>query len=99
VLTANASSVPVLAVAVVLWGFSFNMIPVIVQLWGARVEPERTESAMSLSVTAFQVAITAGSALGGLLLDGYGVRPLLLVGAGAAVVAGIGWAFLRIPRS
>lgn len=99
VLTANASSVPVLAVAVVLWGFSFNMIPVIVQLWGARVEPERTESAMSLSVTAFQVAITAGSALGGLLLDGYGVRPLLLVGAAAAVAAGIGWAFLRIPRS
>jgi predicted MFS family arabinose efflux permease len=99
VLTANASSVPVLTVAVVLWGFSFNMIPVVVQLWGARVEPERTESAMSLSVTAFQVAITAGSALGGLLLDGYGVRPLLLVGAGAAVAAGIGWALLRIPRS
>ncbi|MFD2797005.1 MFS transporter [Promicromonospora vindobonensis] len=98
VLTANASSVPVLTVAVVLWGFAFNMIPVIVQLWGARVEPQRTESAMSLSVTAFQVAITVGSALGGLLLDGYGVRPLLLVGAGAAVAAGLGWAFLRIPR-
>lgn len=97
-LTANASSVPVLTVAVVLWGFAFNMIPVVVQLWGARVEPQRTESAMSLSVTAFQVAITVGSALGGALLDGYGVRPLLLVGAGAAVAAGIGWALLRIPR-
>jgi len=99
VLTASASSVPVLTVAVVLWGFSFNMIPVIVQLWGARVEPQRTESAMSLSVTAFQVAITVGSALGGALLDGYGVRPLLLVGAVAAVAAGLGWAFLRIPRT
>ena len=97
-LTANASSVPVLTVAVVLWGFAFNMIPVVVQLWGARVEPQRTESAMALSVTAFQVAITVGSALGGALLDGYGVRPLLLVGAGTAVAAGLGWAFLRIPR-
>ncbi|MEU4388153.1 MFS transporter [Promicromonospora sp. NPDC023805] len=98
VLSATASSVPVLTVAVVLWGFAFNMVPVMVQLWGARVEPARTESAMSLIVTAFQVAITVGSALGGLLLDGYGVRSLLLVGAGAAVAAGIGWAFLRIPR-
>jgi predicted MFS family arabinose efflux permease len=97
-LTATASSVPVLTVAVVLWGFAFNMVPVIVQLWGSRVEPHRTESAMSLSVTAFQVAITVGSALGGALLDGYGVRPLLMVGAGAAVAAGLGWAFLRIPR-
>lgn len=99
VVTANASSVPVLTVAVVLWGFAFNMVPVMVQLWGARVEPRQTESAMALIVTAFQVAITVGSALGGLLLDGYGVRSLLLVGAGAAVAAGLGWAFLRIPRS
>lgn len=98
VLTANASSVPVLTAAVVLWGLAFNMVPVVVQLWGSRVEPKRTESAMSLSVTAFQVAITVGSALGGALLDGYGVRPLLMVGAGAAVAAGLGWAVLRIPR-
>ncbi|GAB3173395.1 MFS transporter [Myceligenerans halotolerans] len=98
VLTATAGSVPVLAVAVVLWGFTFNMVPVIVQLWGARVEPERTESAMALTVTAFQVAITVGATLGGTLLDRYGVGPLLVVGAGAAVAAGIGWALLRIPR-
>lgn len=98
VLTATASSVPVLTVAVVLWGFSFNMVPVITQLWGARVEPVRTESAMALTVTAFQVAITVGAALGGALLDGHGIRSLLVVGAGAAVAAGIGWALLRIPR-
>ncbi|MBO0609938.1 MFS transporter [Myceligenerans salitolerans] len=99
VLTAIAGSVPVLAVAVVLWGFAFNMVPVVTQLWGARVEPARAESAMALTVTAFQVAITVGAALGGALLDGYGVRPLLVVGAGAAVAAGLGWAFLRIPRA
>lgn len=99
VLTAFASSVPVLAVAVVLWGFSISMVPVITQLWVTRVEPERAESAMSLQVTAFQIAITAGSSLGGVLLDGHGVRPLMLVGAAAAVAAGLGWAFLRVPRA
>ncbi|WP_423462253.1 MFS transporter [Promicromonospora sp. MS192] len=97
-LTAAATSVPVLTVAVVLWGLSMSMMPVITQLWVTRVEPERAESAMSLQVTAFQVAITAGSSLGGALLDGHGVQSLLLVGAGAAVAAGLGWAVLRVPR-
>lgn len=98
-LTAAATSVPVLAAAVVLWGLAMSMMPVITQLWVTRVEPERAESAMSLQVTAFQVAITAGSALGGALLDGHGVQSLLLVGAGAAVAAGLGWAVLRVPRT
>ncbi|MFC4630696.1 MFS transporter [Promicromonospora alba] len=99
VLAAFATSVPVLAVAMVLWGLSISMMPVITQLWVTRVEPERAESAMSLQVTAFQVAITVGAALGGALLDGHGVQSLLLVGAGAAVAAGIGWAVLRVPRT
>jgi len=98
VLTALAPSVPVLAVAVVLWGLSMSMVPVITQLWVTRVEPERAESAMSLQVTAFQVAITAGSVVGGALLDRHGVESLLLVGAAAAVAAGLGWAALRVPR-
>ncbi|WP_084468204.1 MFS transporter [Promicromonospora sukumoe] len=98
VLTAYASTVPVLAVAVVLWGLSMSMVPVFSQLWVTRVESERAESAMSLQVTAFQIAITVGSSLGGALLDGHGVRPLMLVGAAAAVAAGLGWAVLRVPR-
>jgi DHA1 family purine ribonucleoside efflux pump-like MFS transporter len=97
-LTATAASVPALVVAIVLWGAALNMVPVATQLWVTRVEPERAESAMSLQVTAFQVAITIGSAAGGALLDGYGVRTPLLVGAAAAVAAGLGWALLRVPR-
>jgi DHA1 family purine ribonucleoside efflux pump-like MFS transporter len=99
VLTASASSVQGAALAIGLWGIAFNMVPVTTQLWVTRVEPTRTESAMSLQVTAFQVAITAGSAAGGALLDGYGVRAPLFVGAAAACAAGLGWAGLRIPRT
>ena len=98
-LTAVAPSVPVLAVAVTLWGLSFSMIPVVTQLWVTRVEPERSESAISLQVTAFQIAITVGAALGGVLLDGHGIRLLLVVGAVSAVAAGLGWAVLRVPRT
>lgn len=97
-LTATADSLPVLTLAIVLWGVAFNAVPVVTQLWVTRVESERIESAMSLQVTAFQVAITLGSAAGGALLDGFGVRTSLLVGAVSATVAGLVWALLRVPR-
>lgn len=98
-LTATAGSLPILTVAIVLWGVAFNMVPVVTQLWVTRIEPERAESAMSLQVTAFQVAITLGSALGGALLDGFGVRTPLFIGAAAAAAAGLVWALLRVPRA
>lgn len=97
--TATASSLPVLAIAIVLWGLAFNMVPVATQLWVTRVESERTESAVSLQVTAFQVAITLGSAIGGTLLDENGVQAPLLIGGAAAVAAGLGFAALRIPHT
>lgn len=96
-LAATATALPLLTVAIVLWGLAFNMVPVATQLWVTRVEPDRVESAMSLQVTAFQVAITAGSAVGGALLDGYGVGTPLVVGAVAALAAGLGFGLLRIP--
>ncbi|GAA2723078.1 MFS transporter [Actinocorallia aurantiaca] len=97
-LAVTATTLPVLSAAIVLWGLAFNMVPVATQLWVTRVEPERAESALSLQVTAFQVAITLGSASGGVLLDAYGVTSALLLGAASAVVAGLGFAMLRVPR-
>lgn len=96
-LTATASSLPVLVGAVVLWGLAFNSLPVATQLWMTRTEPERTESALSLQVMAFQVAITLGSAVGGALLDDYGVTVVLVAGAVAAIAAGIGFGAVRAP--
>ncbi len=89
---------PLLAIGAVLWGFAFNIVPVMGTLWVTRAEPERAESAVSLSVTAFQVAITIGAALGGALVDSSGVQTALVVGAIAAVVSGIGFALVRLPR-
>jgi DHA1 family purine ribonucleoside efflux pump-like MFS transporter len=99
VLAAMAGHVAVLALAVVVWGFAFNMVPVATQLWVTRTEPERAESAIALQVTAFQVAITLGAAAGGALLDGYGVTSALLLGAGFAAAAGTLFGALRAPRA
>src|SRR5690606_25321225 len=97
--TAAAGSLPVLTVAIVLWGLGFNMVPVATQIWVTRVEAARAESAMGLQVTAFQVAITLGSGAGGALLDGAGIRAPLLLGAATATVAGLIWAVIRVPRT
>ncbi|GGR50805.1 MFS transporter [Nocardioides luteus] len=98
VTTLLAGSTPVMALAMVVWGIGMNMIPVGTQLWVTRAEPERTESALALQVTAFQVAITIGAALGGAVLDQYGIGHVLVIGAGAAVVAAAGFAAIRLPR-
>jgi predicted MFS family arabinose efflux permease len=92
---AGATSLWVVAPAVVVWGFGMSMMPVATQLWVTRAEPKRTESALALQVTAFQAAIMLGSALGGQLLDAAGLTPVLLAGAGLALVGATGFAFLR----
>ncbi|MEU0267413.1 MFS transporter [Nocardioides sp. NPDC006303] len=98
VLTFLAESTPVMALAMTVWGFGFNLVPVGTQLWVTRVEPERTESALALQVTAFQIAITLGAALGGAVLDEYGVGRVLLIGAVGAVIAAAGFGAVRVPR-
>lgn len=92
---AGASSLWVVVPAVVLWGFGMNMVPVATQLWVTTAEPRRTESALALQVTAFQAAITLGSVLGGRLLDGAGLTPVLLTGAVLALVGAAGFATQR----
>jgi len=82
----------------VLWGFGFNMVPVATQLWVTRVEPERAESAMSLQVTAFQVAITLGAVTGGALVDARGVGTALVAGTVLATAGAVGFGLLRVPR-
>jgi predicted MFS family arabinose efflux permease len=87
----------VLVVGLLVWGFGAAMVPVAVQQWAARAEPRQAESAVALAVAAFQVAITAGSVGGGLLVDGPGVRAALLVGAGLGALAALGFAATRLP--
>jgi len=88
-LALDGAQVLVAGVAVAVWGLGFGAVPTLVQTWTARAAPDRLESASGLIVTAFQVAITAGAALGGLLVDGAGVRATLTAGGVAAVLGGV----------
>lgn len=99
VLVAWAPGLAVLTAGIALWGLAFSMVPVATQLWVSRVEPDHTESAVALQVTAFQVAITVGAASGGALVDAHGVVASLLLGAGVAALAGLAFASLRAARA
>jgi predicted MFS family arabinose efflux permease len=73
--------------AVGLWGFAFGVLPVGFQTWMVRVASDEAESAGGLLVSAFQVAITVGAVVGGILVDGFG--PYGAVGyLAAATLAG-----------
>ena len=87
-------------VTVFVWGVGFGAVPTMVQTWIAHVAPERLESAGGLVVSAFQIAITIGAAVGGLLVDSVGVQAAL-IGGGIAAVLGAGVlssARVRAPR-
>lgn len=100
VLLGTSEQTAILAIAVVLWGIGFNMVPVTTQLWVSAIEPRRVESAVALQVTAFQVAIMSGAVVGGLLVDHQGPSAAMLLGAGVGSAAAIGFASIAVrPRA
>jgi DHA1 family purine ribonucleoside efflux pump-like MFS transporter len=87
VLFVSGSSGLVAGIAVGLWGFAFGVLPVAFQTWMVRVASDEAESAGGLLVSAFQVAITVGAVVGGILVNGFG--PYGAVGyLAAATLAG-----------
>ncbi|ALE85778.1 MFS transporter [Pseudonocardia sp. HH130629-09] len=78
---------PVVVAGVAVWGLSFGAWLTVVSTWMARVVPDRMEAGGGLLVAGFQLGITVGAVVGGLLVDGVGVRVTL---AAAAVVATVG---------
>ncbi len=87
-ITAFAGASPVIAaVAIVLWGLSFGAFPVNVQAFLTQAAGDEAESGGALMLTAFQIAISAGAIVGGLVVDSIG--PLGVFGfAGVMALAG-----------
>jgi len=80
-------SVVVVAIAVAVWGFGFGAWPAVINTWAGRYIPDRLEAAGGLVVAGFQLAITLGAGIGGILVDSVDVRTTYLV---AVVVVAVG---------
>ena len=79
--------------AVIVWGAAFGGILNLVQVWVSRMVPDRVEAGSGLVVAGFQLAIIAGSAIGGRGVDSLGTAATYGL---AAVVAVAGGAALRM---
>lgn len=75
-------------IAVSLWGVGFGSWLTTVSTWMGRLVPERMESGGGLVVAGFQLAISVGAGLGGLLIDAVGVVPALTIAAASALLGG-----------
>jgi predicted MFS family arabinose efflux permease len=89
------SSEIVAATAVAIWGLAFGAIPVSLQSFVVRAGSDEAESAGALMLTTFQIAISSGAVLGGILIETQGpiaVVSFLAAGAllGASVMASRG---------
>ncbi|UAJ78483.1 MFS transporter [Leifsonia sp. ZF2019] len=75
--------------AAAIWGMAFGGVPTMAQTWSARVEPERMESAGGLTVATFQLAISTGAVVGGVLIDATTVSVVFVAGGVSAALGGL----------
>jgi predicted MFS family arabinose efflux permease len=72
ILVTTGASGMAAAVGATLWGFAFGALPVSIQSYITRAAQDEAESAGALLLTTFQIAISSGAVLGGLLIDAQG---------------------------
>ncbi len=87
ILAIGGASLAVAATAIALWGLAFGAFPVSVQSFVARNAADEAESAGSLVVTTFQIAISSGAVLGGLLIETEGPVAVVMFLAAASLLA------------
>lgn len=81
-------TVPSLAIlGTVVWGVAFGAVPVAAQSFTTRAAGDEAESAGALMLTTFQIAISGGAVLGGLLVEMQGAAGSLIFSAVAALAA------------
>lgn len=71
---------------VMIWGLSFGAVPVCIQIWMFTSSPELYEAGSALLVSAFQIALAAGAAIGGLLVDSHGIPTAFYVSGGVVLI-------------
>jgi predicted MFS family arabinose efflux permease len=87
ILAIGGASLVVSAVAITLWGLAFGAFPVSIQSFVVRHAPDEAESAGALVIPAFQIAISSGAVLGGILIETQG--PIAVISfLGLAALAG-----------
>lgn len=72
---------------ILLWGMAYGALPVALSVWVSQYAGDHAEASSALFVMTYQLAIAAGSLVGGRVVDGFGVVPALVVGGIAVLIA------------
>ena len=88
-LTNLGASFPSALAIITLWGLAFGTVPVAWSAWISRAVADEAESAGGLLVAAINLAIAAGAAIGGLVLDLSGVTSVFLTSGSVLVLASL----------
>lgn len=83
------STIAVVIPMLVLWGYAYAALPVVLQTWVFReaAGTGETDAATSLYVSAYNIAIAIGALLGGLLIDALNPETVMIAGAGFVALA------------
>jgi predicted MFS family arabinose efflux permease len=68
-----AHSTPGAIALVAVWGFVWGGLPLAMQMWMSTASPAGAETGLSLFVTTIQLALAAGSVLGGVAVTSWGI--------------------------
>lgn len=79
----------IVALAIVAWGVGFGAWLTTLSTWLGKLVPDRMESGGGLMVACFQLAITVGAGVGGLLIDSIGIVPALSLAAASSIAGGL----------
>jgi predicted MFS family arabinose efflux permease len=77
------------AAMLIVWGFIWGAVPLSSQVWFLSTAGDHQEPASSVGVTTMQIAIAAGSALGGILVDSAGLTTVFAVAGSLAIAAAL----------
>ncbi|MDH6289704.1 MFS transporter [Rhodococcus sp. NM-2] len=81
------------------WGVGFGAWLLVVSTWIGRLAQDRMESVGGLIVTGFQIAITLGAGVGGVVADNAGVQVTLIAAALASLGGGTLFRMARTPSA
>jgi predicted MFS family arabinose efflux permease len=76
-------------VLLLLWGVSWGLIPLSLQIWILAAAPRASDGGQAMFVSILQLSLAGGSAVGGILVDWLGVRTDFVLAGIVALLAGI----------
>ncbi|WP_144715284.1 MFS transporter [Curtobacterium pusillum] len=94
-----AHSVVGVFVLLVVWGLVWGALPLGMQTWMSSASPAGSETGLALFVTTIQLAIAAGSVLGGAAVSSFGLAADFWLSGGVAVIGAVVLVALGLRRS